>query len=113
MILAIYNSNQFIAMRDTVIIAICSLSGSLVGVLSTYLMYRLNSNEQKLKEYSERLAEQVKAYWHLEELYAQYLAAQSPKSAKTIKQEFRDKVQEMGYERPTMTENDINKLLRI
>ncbi len=66
---------------------------------------------KKLKTQVNMLSKQVISYWNLEKLYSEELGKYIAKPARTILQEYREKIENMDLERPTMTENEANKIL--
>ncbi len=49
------------------------------------------------------LSKQVISYWNFEKLYSEKISKLLSKPAKTILQEYREKIESMDLERPTMT----------
>ena len=49
------------------------------------------------------LSKQVISYWNFEKLYPEKISKLLSKPAKTILQEYREKIESMDLERPTMT----------
>ncbi|MDR0926949.1 MAG: hypothetical protein LBO69_04200 [Ignavibacteria bacterium] len=98
-------------MNDTIINGIFSLSGVLVGGLFMYLATKYDKDNMRLRNKMDKLSSQVASYWHLEKLYSDELSKHISKPPKTILQEYRDKIEEKGYERPTMTENGTKKYI--
>lgn len=106
-------------MKETIFTGCITLIGVIIGTLTTWLtsrdarkMERLKDQVQSLKKQILLIGEQTKSYWNLERIYAQDLASERHKNEETILKEYRTKIEEDGYKRPTMTENDINKILR-
>jgi hypothetical protein len=89
------------------------LAGTLIGSLLTYISTR---REQKLTDMKEhgahlarelgRAADQVRAYHALEAEYAEDIARDRNAAPRTIKTEYRNRVEERGYVRPTWTAGD-------
>ena len=57
------------------------------------------------------LSKQVISYWNFEKLYSEKISKLLSKPAKTILQEYREKIESMDLERPTMTQKEANKIL--
>jgi len=98
-------------MNESILNGIFALSGTLLGGVISFLMSR-NANEIKtLKSQLNRLSKQIVSYWNLEKLYSDEISKVTSKPAKTVLQEFRERIEEMNLERPTMTEREAKKIL--
>jgi hypothetical protein len=94
-------------MSDTIINGLFTLAGAGIGVLYAYL----SSRKDRIYQNNKKLVAQVTSYWQLEKLYSAELANLTKANSKTVMQSYRDKVEDLGYERPTMTESGAKKLL--
>lgn len=102
-------------MVDAVITGTFALAGALIGGLFIYLAARVGQRWAKAQKDISQLCDQVAAYYQLEQLYKDELAALDPgkRSAATILKEMRSKVAESGdFERPSMTAVAAGKLRR-
>jgi gas vesicle protein len=103
-------------MSESVIIGIFTCIGTIIGILASYLISLISMKKDKefkmLKNNVKRLAKQVISYWNLEKKYSEELGKLTSKAPKTVLQDFRSEVENDGYERPTMTENDANNFLK-
>ena len=69
-----------------------------------------------MSNYLKQMSMQIEAYWTVENLYSEELGRRNQTSSKSIKEQYRTKTEELGFERPTMTANrakDIIKNLKI
>ena len=64
-----------------------------------------------LKSQVNILSNQIISYWNLEKIYSEELSKKTSKAQKTILQEYREKIEAMDLERPTMTEKEARKIL--
>lgn len=80
------------------------------GVIS-YFITKSNRDYKRLKSQKNYMSNQIISYWNLEKLYSEDIANSSSKSAKTVLQEYRDKVEAMNLIRPLMTEKEARKIL--
>ena len=99
-------------MQTEIVVGVFTLGGAVIGGLFTYLSARISHNWTRAKTDSERLTKQVEGYHTLEGFYKEDMAKLDPghRQPKTILQEMRDRVEESGCARPTMTANDARKL---
>ncbi len=99
-------------MKTEVIVGIFSISGTLIGGLLSILGTRINIRKKEMKEDIAELTDQINSYWYLETLYAEeYIkATNSKKSVKSIKTQFRKKIQTAGHGRPTLTALEAQEL---
>lgn len=72
---------------------------------------RKTAEVDKLKRELHRAYGQVMAYYELETIAADELAALTGKAAKTIKSEMRDEVRSRGLDRPEWTRNECERRL--
>ena len=98
-------------MNESILKGIFALSGTLLGGLISYLIARNAKETKTLKSQVNILSKQVISYWNLEKLYSEELGKLNAKSAKTVIQEYREKIESMDFERPTMTEKEAKKIL--
>ena len=98
-------------MNEYIVNGIFALSGTLVGGLISYFIARNAKEIKSLKSNVNILAKQVISFWNLEKLYTEELSKLISKPSKTIKEEFRAKIQIMDFDRPTMTENEAKRIL--
>lgn len=97
---------------ETMIINGCFvLAGTLLGGLSTWLITRDAKRLNELEKAVSKMALQIKAYWHLEKLYTQEMSKLTGIHENTILINNRDKIKNLGFDRPKMTANDVDKLL--
>ena len=98
-------------MSESVITGIFALSGALLGGLISFLIARNAKELNTLKSQVNILSKQVISYWNLEKLYSIDLSKHISKAPKTVLQEYREKIVAMNLDRPTMTENEAQKIL--
>ena len=82
----------------------------MVGVLSHWLITRDSKKIDKLERNIVKLSQQVKSYWNLEKLYSKEVSRLTGVSDTTILKKYRDEVENLGFERPKMTSNDVDKI---
>ncbi len=94
---------------DAVWNGIFAIGGTVLGGVFTLLATRIGTDWSRAKETINDLSDQVIAYWNLEKEYQAEMSALDPqkRSEKTIMEDMRARVQGRGYERPTMTENEV------
>lgn len=98
-------------MNESIINGIFALSGTLIGSLISYFIARNVKETKTLKAQVSILSKQVMSYWNLERIYSEELGKLVSKPAKTILQEYREKIVAMNLERPTMTEKEAKNIL--
>lgn len=98
-------------MGEAGITGLFTILGTLLGGIISYMISRDSKETKTLKTQVNILSKQVISYWNLEKLYAEELGKYSSKPARTILQEYREKIESMDLERPTMTEKEANKIL--
>jgi hypothetical protein len=98
-------------MNESVISGIFALSGTLLGGLISYFIARNAKEIKTLKAQVSMLSKQVISYWNLERVYSEEIGKLVSKPAKTILQEYREKIESMDLERPTMTEKEAKRIL--
>jgi len=98
-------------MSETIITGLFTLAGTFLGGFISYLIARNGKEIKTLKVQVNILSNQVIAYWNLEDLYSKEINTLTSKAQKTVKQEYREKVEENGFERPTMTEKRAKEIL--
>lgn len=106
-------------MADNVISAVLALVGVLFGSLTTWLcsrdsrkMERLKEENTLLKRYLCIMGDQIKSYWRLEKKYAQDLAAEKDGNKRTFLIEYRKQIVNEGGEKPYMTADEVDKILK-
>ncbi len=98
-------------MSEPIITGVFTLLGTVLGGVISYFITR-NAREIKLlKIQASQLSRQVISYWNLEKLYSDEIGKLLGKSSKTILLEYREKIESMDLERPTMTEHEAKKIL--
>lgn len=98
-------------MNDSIINGIFALSGTLIGGLISYFIAKSAKETKTLKTQVSMLSKQIVSYWNLEKLYSEEIGHLVSKPAKTILQEYREKIEKMDLERPTMTEKEAKRIL--
>ncbi|MBS1653117.1 MAG: hypothetical protein JSU07_14015 [Bacteroidetes bacterium] len=98
-------------MNESIINGIFALSGTLIGSLISYFIARKVKETKTLKAQVSILSKQVMSYWNLERIYSEELVKLVSKPAKTILQEYREKIVAMNLVRPTMTEKEAKNIL--
>ena len=98
-------------MSEPIITGIFTLSGALLGGIISYLGSRNERKIELLKSRVNLLSKQVISYWNLEKLYSDEIGQLLSRPSKTVLQEYRDKIESMDLERPTMTEKEAKRLL--
>lgn len=98
-------------MNESIINGLFAITGTIFGGLISYLIAR-NAKEMKtLKSQVNYLAKQVVSYWNLEKVYSDEISTLTSKPAITVLKNFRDKVEDLNIDRPTMTEKEAKKIL--
>ena len=98
-------------MSEPIITGVFALSGTVLGGLISYLIARNEKEIKTLKSQVNNLSNQIISYWNLEKLYSEELSKLTSKTQKTVLQEYREKIESMDMERPTMTEKEARKIL--
>lgn len=98
-------------MNDSIINGVFALSGTLIGGIISYFIAKDAKDVSALKSQVNILTKQVVSYWNLERLYSEEVSELSKRPAKTILQEFREKIEAMDLVRPTMTEREAKIIL--
>lgn len=98
-------------MTEPIITGLFTLAGTLLGGLISYFIARNAKEIKTLKTQINLLSKQVISYWNLEKLYSEEVGNLLSKPAKTILQEYREKIESMDLERPTMTEKEAKRIL--
>lgn len=98
-------------MNESIINGFFTLSGTLLGGLITYFTTRDTKEIKSLKKQVKILSKQVISYWNLEKLYSEEIGKLVSKPARGILQEYREKIESMDFERPTMTEKEAKRIL--
>jgi hypothetical protein len=98
-------------MTEPIITGLFTLAGTLLGGLISFLIARNEKEIRTLKSHVNILSNQVVSYWNLEELYSKEISNITSKNQRIVKQEYREKVEEIGFERPTMTEKKAKEIL--
>lgn len=102
-------------MNDSIQAGLFALAGTLLGGLIAYATARIGHRWDQAQKEIRRLANQVSAYYQLEQLYKDEVARHDPagRSPKTILEEMRSNVERLGsYERPSITTLQANKILK-
>jgi len=112
-------------MTDVIVTGLFTLGGVALGGFFSFLI-SLDSKErshlklmnQKLRYDNDLLVADIQkmgnhiiAYWNLEKIYADEISKSVGKPIPTILKEHRQIIENSGYTRPTMTENDVNDIL--
>jgi len=96
-------------MSETVITGLFTLAGTFIGGLISFLIARNTKEINTLKSDVINLSKQVISYWNIERLYSEDISKLVSKPARTILNEYREKIESMEFERPTMTEKEAKK----
>lgn len=98
-------------MDDSIINGIFALSGTLLGGGISYIIAQNAKEIKTLKSQVNILSKQVISFWNLEKLYSEEVGKLLSKPAKTILQDYREKIENLDLDRPTMTEKEAKKIL--
>jgi hypothetical protein len=98
-------------MTEPIIIGLFTLAGTMLGGLISFLIARNAKEIKTLKSQVNTLSNQVISYWNIENLYSKEISKLTLKAQKTVKQEYREKIEAMELDRPTMTEKEAKKIL--
>ena len=98
-------------MSEPLVTGIFTLLGALLGGIISYLGSRNERKIESLKSKVNLLSKQVISYWHLEKLYSDEIGELLSRPSRTVLQEYRDKIESMDLERPTMTEKEAKRIL--
>ena len=103
-------------MSESFIIGMFTCIGTILGVLASLVISLILKKRDKdlkmLNNRVEKFGKQAISYWNLEKKYSEEFGKLVSKAPKTVLQEFRDDIENAGYERPSMTENEVNKWLK-
>jgi hypothetical protein len=98
-------------MSEPIITGVFTLLGALLGGIISYLGSRNERKIELLKSRVNLLSKQVISYWNLEKLYSDEIGQLLSRPSRTVLQEYRDKIESMDLERPTMTEKEAKRIL--
>lgn len=98
-------------MSEPIITGVFTLLGALLGGIISYLGSRNERKIELLKSRVNLLSKQVISYWNLEKLYSDEIGQLLSRPSKTVLQEYRDKIESMDLERPTMIEKEAKRIL--
>ncbi|HEX5092973.1 MAG TPA: hypothetical protein VFV84_09830 [Burkholderiales bacterium] len=108
--------STFIPVVTSVVAALAAIAAALISAhfqrktaRETADAGRQASQIEKLKHDLRRAYGQVAAYYELESIAAEELAALTGKAAKTLKSEMRDEVRSRGLERPEWTRTECER----
>jgi hypothetical protein len=90
-------------MTEPIITGIFKLSGTLLGGLITFFIARNAKELINLKSQVNLLSKQIISYWNLEKLYSEDVSKLISKAQRSVLLEYREKVEAMELERPSMT----------
>ena len=114
------DNDRGIDMEPNLINGLFLLAASLItGLIAIYAsksgaqVEKLKSQNESLRNNKSQLLRQIESYHLLEDLYANDIAINDPKSPKAIKTEYRNKVVDQHQcDRPEMTSNEAKKRLQ-
>lgn len=98
-------------METAIINGIFTIIGVSIGGLIAYISNKDIISKRIMKEDLKILGEQVISYWNLEKLYSEEIAKNNKTTSRAIIIEYRTKMVENQYIRPTMTEKEVKKIL--
>lgn len=98
-------------MSEPIITGVFTLLGAILGGIISYLGSRNERKIELLKSRVNLLSKQVISYWNLEKLYSDEIGQLLSRPSRTVLQEYRDKIESMDLERPTMTEKEAKRIL--
>ena len=106
-------------METAIINGLFTLAGVLIGSFVSWLCARdakkmdeLKGDNLKLRHNLKKMGEQIKSYWTLERMCAHELSKHIGKNEETILKDNRQIIESRGFERPTMTSNDVDNIYR-
>lgn len=99
-------------MNEAIISGIFTLLGAIVGSVGVIVAGKISKRKVNLENKARQFAKQIEAYWNLESLYSDEFGKVTNTASKTVKEDFRSKVENMGYERPTMTANKAREIIK-
>lgn len=102
-------------MTPEIISGVFALSGAVIGGVISLAITKIDRRWERAKHQIVQLADQVSAYYQLEQFYKDELARvdASGRSAKTIMEEMRTRVSKSGeWERPSMTSLAAQKIAK-
>lgn len=99
-------------MNEVIISGVFTVLGAIVGAVGAIVAGNMSRRKVNVKHKAQQLAKQIEAYWNLENLYSEALGKLTNTSSKTVKEDFRSKVENLGFERPTMTANKAKEIIR-
>ena len=96
-----------------------TLGGVLITSIVNYISNRRQQDRERLQNELSRLrtkfvaaCQQIEAYYELERLYAEELSKSQDKKKGTVVIEFRNRIEENGFERPQWTASDAKKAIK-
>ena len=98
-------------MSEPIITGVFTILGAILGGIISYLGSRNERKIELLKSRVNLLSKQVISYWNLEKLYSDEIGRLLSRPSRTVLQEYRDKIESMDLERPTMTEKEAKRIL--
>ena len=99
-------------MNEAIISGIFTLLGAIVGSVGVIVAGKISKRKVNLENKARQFAKQIEAYWNLERLYSEEYGKLTNTASKTVKEDFRSKVENMGYERPMMTANKAREIIK-
>jgi DNA-directed RNA polymerase specialized sigma24 family protein len=109
------------SLRTITTSAITALSTLAGAAIVAYFGYRTQKHTRKTDELERQVEEQkkelrtayrqVSSYYQLEEKYSEQIATMTGQAQKTVKSQFRDAVQEEGFDRPKWTSLECEKAI--
>ena len=102
-------------MNDSLINGIFSLGGVFIGSVMSLVGIVISNRLQRRRQVFTDTLDQIVGYWNLEEEMARHIAKLEGKkrAVKTIKEDFRERIYDEKGNRPTMTENEANRLKKM
>lgn len=99
-------------MNELIISGLFTLLGAIVGAVGVIVAGKISRRKVNLENKARQFAKQIEAYWTLENLYSEEFGKLTNTASKTVKEDFRSRVENMGVERPTMTANKAREIIK-
>lgn len=99
-------------MNEAIISGMFTVLGAVVGAVGAIVAGKISRRKVNLENKVQQFANQIEAYWNLEKLYSEELGKLTNTASKTVKEDFRARVENMGFERPMMTANKAREIVK-
>lgn len=95
---------------ETIVVNLATIAIALLGVVATLVVYKIDKRHRCDSNTINKLANQVKAYYELEQLYMNDIASIEKASPVTIQKRYRSKIDE--FKGRWISSNEAEKYIR-